>query len=290
MSSSPTVSVIVPAYNAAPTLRACLESLCALTYPQTQSEFVVVDNGSTDGTRAIIEAFAPRVRYLYESKRGRSTAQNCGIAHARGEIIALTDADCVAAPQWLAELIEPLFDETVGVVGGPVRSMPTENAVELFGERIHNQEKAICVYKPPYVATANWASRRELLQTLGGFDETLARGQDTDMAWRILQTGKRLVYQPQAIVYHRNERTVRAWFHAGYAHGYYSVWVTRKHEKFLQSFGYRRVNRYGYVRVVNSLREYLATRSITALCDAAFNGGKRLGKLAGSLRAGYLDL
>jgi GT2 family glycosyltransferase len=264
--------------------------LCAQTHPRTEFEILVVDNGSKDETRAIVEAFAPRVRYLYEGKRGRSAAQNCGIAHARGESIAFTDADCIAEPQWLGQLIEPLQDENVGVAGGAIHSVSTDSPIELFGEQIHNQEKAICVYKPPYVATANWASPRELLQTLGGFDESLVRGQDTDMAWRILQAGKQLAYQPQAIVYHRNERTVRAWFHAGYAHGYYSVWVTRKHEKFLQSFGYRRVNRNVYRRVIASFREYLTTRSITALCDAAFNSGKRLGKLTGSLRAGYLDL
>lgn len=290
MSSAPKVSVTVPAYNAALTLRACLESLCAQTYPQTEFEILVVDNASRDDTPSILKAFAPRVRSVYENKRGRSAAQNCGIAHARGERIAFTDADCIAEPQWLAQLTEPLGDETVGAVGGAIRSMPTTNAIELFGEQIHNQEKAICVYKPPYVATANWASPRALLQELGGFDETLARGQDTDMAWRILQSGKRLAYQSRAIVYHRNESAARAWFRVGCAHGYYSVFVNRKHQKFLQTFGYRRVNGAAYARVLAAFANYLATRSTDALCDAAFNGGKRVGKWVGSLRAGFLDL
>lgn len=290
MSFAPMASIVVPAYNAQATLRACLDSLCAQTYAQTLYEILVVDNASSDATRAIIQAFAPRVQYLYESKRGRSTAQNCGIAHARGEVVAFTDADCVVEPQWLARLIEPLQDETVGVVGGAIRSMPTDNAVELFGEQIHNQEKAICVYKPPYVATANWASPRRLLQELGGFDETLVRGQDTDLAWRILQAGKRLVYQPTAVIYHPHARTVRAWFQVGCLHGYYSVFVNRKHAAFLQTFGYRRVHGAVYRRVVSAFGEYLTTRSTEALCDAAFNGGKRVGKLVGSLRAGYVDL
>lgn len=290
MSFLPAVSVIVPAYNAAHTLRACLGSLCAQTYPQTKFEILVVDNDSRDDTRAMIESFAPRVRYLHKERRGRSAAQNCGIAHARSEIVALTDADCTAEPEWLARVIEPLHDETVGVAGGAIRSMPTTNAIELFGEQIHNQEKAICVYKPPYVATANWASPRKLLLDAGGFDETLVRGQDTDMAWRILQTGKRLVYQPAAVIYHRNEGTVGAWFRAGCLHGYYSVPVNYKHREFLQSFGYRRVHRTVYKRVFSGLRAYLATRSTVALCDFAFHSGKRLGKLAGSLRAGYLEL
>ena len=290
MSFQPTVSVIVPAYNARATLNACLTSLLDLTYPRDKMELLVVDNNSRDDTRVIIESFAPRVQYLHEKKRGPAAARNCGIAHAHGDIIAFTDADCIVERDWLTELVQPLANEHVGIVGGAIRSTRLDNAVEKFGEEINNQEKAICVYKPAYVATANWASPRAVLMDAGGFDDNLRGGEDTDLAWRILQLGKRLVYQPTAIIYHRNESTVRGLFREGFQHGYNSVLVNRKHETFLQPFRARGFQRASYVRLAASLREYLGTRSTEALCDFTFNLGKKFGKLVGSVRVGYLEL
>lgn len=290
MSFLPFVTIVIPAYNAETTLPACLKSLCELTYPQTQTEIIVVNNNSQDNTRAVIQTFAPRVRCLDEKKRGPAAARNCGIAHAQGEIIAFTDADCIVEPDWLTRLIVPLRDETVGAVGGAILSARSKNPIELFGEQIHSQENAICLYKPGYVATPNWASPKNLLLQLGMFDEQFQGGEDTDLAWRILQAGKRLAYQPSARVYHRNATTLRGLFHEGFQHGYHSVFVNRRHERFLRAFGYSRLHRYGYVRLVASLREHVVTHSTFALCDFTFNSGKKVGKLFGSLRTGYLEL
>jgi glycosyltransferase involved in cell wall biosynthesis len=282
--------VVVPAYNAEATLGACLASLLELTYPAAKIELLVVDNGSRDGTRAIIESFAPRVRPLAETKRGPAAARNRGIAEARGEIIAFTDADCVVDPDWLTQLIEPLSDPAAGIAGGAIRATQPCNQIEAFGEKIHDHEKAICVYEPPYVITMNWASPRAVLENTGGFDETLLRGEDVDLAWRILRAGKRFAYQPRAIIAHRNERTLRGLFREGIQHGYCSVLVNRKHEAFLEGCGHLRVNRASYEAALAALREYVRTRSMTALCDFTFRAGNKLGKLAGSARHGYLEL
>lgn len=284
------VSVIVPAYNAQATLRACLDSLCALALPRAHMEILVVDNASRDNTRAIIEAYAPRAQYLYEKKRGPAAARNCGIMHARGEWVAFTDADCVVERAWLTALVQPLADENVGIVGGAIRALKAENEIEQFGDRINDQEKAICVYKPPYVASANWASPRHLVRAVGMFDERLGRGEDVDLAWRIFQMGKQIAYAPDAIVYHRNEATWSGLFRQGIEHGYHSVWVHRKHAAFLESYGCTRFHRASYARLAASVREYLTTRAADARCEFTFNGGKKLGKLLGSLRAGYLEL
>lgn len=286
----PTVSVVIAAYNAQATLRDCLESLCAMTYAHPPPEILVVDNASTDNTRTIIESYAPRVQYLHEKKRGPAAARNRGIARARGDVIAFTDADCIVTPDWLTRLVEPLCDEKVGIVGGAIRSVAPCNAIELLGERIHDHEKAICFSKPAYVITMNWASPRRELEQLSGFDEKLLRGEDSDLAWRILQTGKQLVYQPKALVFHRNESTWRGLFREGFHHGYHSVFVTRKHKTFLLEFGYRRLNRHSYMHIIASLRQYFDTRSVEAGFDFTFNTGKKLGKFIGSLRAGYIDL
>lgn len=290
MSAAPTVSVIVPAYNAQATLGACLDSLLRLSYPAERMELLVVDNGSRDGTRAILESFAPRVRAHAERKRGPGAARNCGIAKAQGEIIAFTDADCVVDSNWLTQLIEPLADAGVGIVGGAIRAIEPCNEIERYGEYVHDHEKAICEYEPPYVITMNWASPRTVLERTGGFDESLRRGEDVDLAWRILQSGGRFAYQPRAVVTHGNERTLRGLFREGLQHGYYAVLVNRKHEAFLKGYGHLRVNRGSYQRILATLGEYVHTRSAFALCDFTFRSGYKLGKIAGSARHGYVEL
>jgi GT2 family glycosyltransferase len=289
MSFRPTVSVVVAAYNAQATLRACLDSLCAMTDAHPP-EILVVDNASSDNTPAIIRSFAPRVQYSYETKRGPAAARNRGIGYAQGDIIAFTDADCIVEPDWLTRLVEPLRVEKVGIVGGTIRSAPPGSAIQAFSDRINDHEKAICFFKPAFAITMNWASPRTDLEHLGGFDEKLLRGEDSDLAWRILQTGKQLVYQPTAIIYHRNESTLRGLFRKGFQHGYYSVFVNRKHKTFLEGFGHRGFNRHSYIYLMTSLGQYLATRSVEASCDFTFNSGKKLGKLIGSVRAGYVNL
>lgn len=290
MSRLPTVSVIIPARNAQATLGACLESVCAVTYPSDLFEICVVDNNSRDTTRAIIESFAPRVQYLVETKPGPAAARNCGIRRSRGKWIAFTDADCVVEPEWLASLLQFWQDETVGIVGGAIRALHRNNVVEHFGEQICDQEKAICVDKPASVASANWASPRRVLMDAGLFDDALRGGEDTDLAWRILQSGKRLVYQPTAIVRHRNARTMRGLWGEGFQHGFNSVLVRRKHQSFLKAYGYRRIDPASYAHLLTTGRAYLATRAPEPLCNLAFSSGKKFGKLVGSLRAGYLEL
>jgi GT2 family glycosyltransferase len=125
---------------------------------------------------------------------------------ARGEVVAFTDADCVVEPGWLASLVAPLSDESIGIVGGKILAKRPCNPIEEFGERIHDHELAINVYEPPHVITMNWASRVSVLRE-NLFDEKFLRSQDVDLSYRILQQGYEFVFTPAAVVYHRNEKT-----------------------------------------------------------------------------------
>lgn len=227
--ATPDVTIVIAVDNGATTIAACVSSLLAVRYPRERLEVVVVDNGSTDGTLERLRAFGDDIRVLHEPTRGASAARNCGIRGARGELIAFTDADCVVEPGWLAALVAPLGDSLVGVVGGPILSRAGGNRIEQFGEVIHDQHRAIENEHPPYVASGNWASRRDVLVGVGLFDDGLRRAQDVDLAWRILQSGHRLVYAPDAIVRHRNEQTVWGLVKEGYVHGLHGVRMSRKH-------------------------------------------------------------
>jgi glycosyltransferase involved in cell wall biosynthesis len=213
------VSIVVPVWNGAATIGACLDSLLAIDYPSPRLELIVVDNASTDDTARILERYAREVRIVREETRGSAAARNAGIREATGDLIALTDADCVVDRNWLQHLVDPLNDPRVGIVGGRILASPPGNPIERFGERIHDHRRAIEEYNPPYAITMNWASHRNLFPSVGFFNETLLRGSDAEMAFRIGARGYRLVYRHEAVVYHRNEATLHGLFAEGIAHG-----------------------------------------------------------------------
>jgi glycosyltransferase involved in cell wall biosynthesis len=230
--SLPPVTVVVPAYNAAATIEECVASLLALDY-DGPLELVVVDNGSTDATRALVAGLGATV--LEETRRGPAAARNTGLRHATTELVAFTDADCTVEPEWLARLVAPLADATVGIAGGRILARLGANEAERFGELIHDHQAAIEVWRPPYVITMSWASRRAVLEEAGGFDETLRRGEDVDLSWRIAATGRRLVYVPDASVRHRNERTLAGLAREGLLHGLAAGPVLRRHAALVEA-------------------------------------------------------
>lgn len=214
-----TFSIIVAVRNGMPTLRLCLDALLKLEWPEDDREIIVVDNGSDDGTGAVLQSYGRSIVLRTEFKRGASAARNHGLRAARGRYVAILDADCVAHSRWLNALLPALQHDGVGVVGGRIRARQRDNRIARFGERIHDQQKAIEVHRPPYVSTSNWASPAAVLREHGGFDENLLRGQDADLAWRIYTSGYRLVYAPDAIVDHHHETTFAGLFSEGVMHG-----------------------------------------------------------------------
>jgi GT2 family glycosyltransferase len=232
----PSTSVVVAAYQAAATVGDCLESLVRLEFPSDRLEIVCVDNDSTDDTARIARSFAPVVTTVHESRRGAAAARNRGVAVASGEVVAFTDADCTVSPSWLRSLVPPLADARVGVAGGAILARRPCNWIERFGERIHDHRASISQSEPPSAITMNWASRRDVFERFGGFDERFLRCQDADLSLRIVRAGLELVYVDDAVVYHRNERTVAGLIREGYVHGYHAHAVLALHHDYLRAF------------------------------------------------------
>jgi cellulose synthase/poly-beta-1,6-N-acetylglucosamine synthase-like glycosyltransferase len=274
MTSPPPVSVVVPAYNAERTIDECVRSLLALRYPASRLQLVMVDNDSRDGTARALARYGDRIAVVRETRRGPGAARNAGLRVAEGALVAFTDSDCVVDRDWLARLLSPLADPQVGVAGGAILALPPTGEIERYGETIHDHRKAIEVFDPPYAITMSWASRREVLYELGGFDPWFRRGEDVDLSYRVVQAGYRLAFVPDAVVYHRNERTLAGLFREGCAHGFYGVRTRRRHARFLHELGHGRSRAAPWTRAAGA----------RSRCEAAFLAGKAAGDLVGTLR------
>jgi len=232
------VSVIVATHNRAPLLRETLDALLAQVTPAGLGwEILVVDNRSTDGTRALVQAMTARsrgrLRYLFAPRLGKSRALNLGIEAARGTVIALTDDDVSPAVDWVATAAEVLDRWAADGAGG--RILPRWEAAPpswlLENERLLDHLAIMEFNEPeilriggaryPQVWGANMVFRRNALRSFGGFDSM--RGpvgrkryceEDTDIVRRMLRQGRRIVYDPGLTVSHRipRARLRRAYF------------------------------------------------------------------------------
>ena len=217
----PSVSVIVPVRDGASTIADALDAILATEYPPERREIIAVDNGSTDATASLIRARP--VRYLQEPCRGVSNARNMGIAQSEGEILAFIDADCIAEPQWLPELVRPFADPEVGAVGGHLAHAPPTTAAERQAVRMLGSWQQFAFNSDPaYPVTANAAYRRDVIHRIGGFDPRMTRAQDVELGLRFQeQSGLRLAYASRATARHRNRSTQLSFFRQqlGWAYG-----------------------------------------------------------------------
>jgi GT2 family glycosyltransferase len=163
----------------------------------------VVDNGSSDDTAAVARAAGATV--LTETQRGSYRARNKGWRSTDAEIIAFTDGDCIPDPRWLAELIAPFRDPSVGAVGGAIVQAELVSASQrwMVERKFLDQAQNAAHDFLPFFATANVAYRRSMLEMLDGFEEAYLSGGDCDMSWRVQALGgRRLVYRAEARVEH----------------------------------------------------------------------------------------
>ncbi len=274
----PHASVVVAARDAAATLGDCVASLLALDYPADRLDVIVVDNDSHDDTARVIAGFGARVTGVHELRRGAAAARNRGLAAVQGPIVAFTDADCTVDRGWLRALAAALDDTAVGVSGGAIRAYRPATSMERFVEELHDHAVAMRE-KPPYAITMSWASRTAVLRDLGGFDARLLRGQDVDLAWRVVRAGYRLRYVAEAVVYHRNPATFADLFRQGYLHGRGESALRRIHAAHLAAAG---AALHPVRRLARDVARFRHVRSLRpALYRLVFDLGKVCGGLAG---------
>jgi glycosyltransferase involved in cell wall biosynthesis len=210
VSPPPLVSVIIPVFNDAARLRDCLAALERQSWPRERLQVIVVDNGSTDDLGTVLEAFPSVVRDL-EGRPGSYAARNRGLELARGEILALTDSDCLPEPGWIAAGVAELqAHPEVGIVGGNVELRAADparpTAVELH-ELLWGFPQEAYVTADRYSVTANLFTWRTVMDRVGPFDAALKSGGDRDWGTRAAKAGIGIRYAPDAVVGHPARRT-----------------------------------------------------------------------------------
>jgi len=228
LDKTPRVSVVVCSYNGGPTLEQCLRSLLALDYPDY--EVIVVDDGSTDDTRAILARY-PAVRAIHQANRGLSAARNVGLQAATGAIIAYTDSDCYADPDWLTHLVHQLERGGASAVGGPNLSPPdgwlAACVAAAPGQPTHVLESDQVA---EHIPGCNMAFRREALEAINGFDpEYRKAGDDVDVCWRLQQAGHWITIAPGAFVWHHRRQNPRAYLRQQLGYGEAEALLQFKH-------------------------------------------------------------
>ena len=208
------ISTVLTTYNRSTMLAAALKGLLNQDAGGVRYEILVIDNNSTDGTRALVEGLIAeghsRLRYIFEPKQGISHGRNAGIAAAHGAIIAFTDDDVVVTDNWIATLRRALVENPgIGYVGGKILPRWTEPPPSWL--TVHhwwplalldagNERFLVNASNPLCLPTANAAFRRSVFSKVGPYSPEFSGREDHEMYLRLWDAGVEGLYVPDLVV------------------------------------------------------------------------------------------
>ena len=219
------VSVLICTYKRKQLLEKCLKSLIDYAF-ELPDEIVIVD-GEKGELKEVVERWKakfPNIKLVPTENINLANSRNKGLPYCSGEIIALTDDDCLVEKDWVQK-IKRLHKEhpEAGVIGGRVKSV---------GDRLIDKVSDLVIFpfpkKPAYlrtVAGANCSYKIDAIKKVSGYDENLFRGEDVDFNWRIIKAGYKIYYDPNLVVYHHHRSTWKGLFYQLFMYGrnYYLV-------------------------------------------------------------------
>ena len=204
----PNVSVIIPCYNSEKTIRETIESVLAQTY--RDFEIIVVDDGSTDGSKDVILSFGTKLTYIYQENKGQSAAQNTGIRFAKGDYLAFVDADDLWLPQKLEKQIHLLNVKGVEWCYCDCfyfRDGYADKIIEKFSRKVYKPHEGWVLRKlllGNFISSATPLVSKALIMRCGLFDESqdIRIGQDWDH-WLRLAANAEVAYVNEPLAMHR---------------------------------------------------------------------------------------
>jgi glycosyltransferase involved in cell wall biosynthesis len=282
------VTVAIPVRNGARVIGEQLAALAAQDYPEPW-ELVVVDNGSTDATRDVVEAYReqlPTVRIVSEPRPGIGPARNRALHEAAGDVLLICDADDVVQPGWLAAMVRA--SASYSMVGGRcVAALISDPMAVAWRGELPADRLPVALDTHPFVPGGNCAVHVGAARAIGGWDESFAGGaDDVDFSWRLAQAGYSLGFAPGAVLAYRYRSGLRALVRQFYRYGVTEVPLHRRH----QDWGLPRYRpRDLAARWVALARQ--APRQLRRQPDRGVwlrEASYRAGRLAGSIRQRHL--
>src|SRR3989338_5275780 len=224
------ISVVTAVLNRKHQIKKYLDAILSSNYKDY--EVIVVDGNSTDGTKEILYEYSKKNRKLkvfIEKKPGRNAARNLGIKKTRGRIIIFVDSDCIVSRNWMREIVKPFSDKSVGGVIG--RTVADKKG--LFWYHMENDYLQFIGHNSAY--------RKSIIKNLNGFDLRFKTAkEDTDLAWRVIEGGYKVVYCPTAIMRHLSRR-ISIFYRIKNQYTYiYDGLLRRKHKELYRKYFYDR--------------------------------------------------
>jgi glycosyltransferase involved in cell wall biosynthesis len=281
------ISLIVCTRDRCQKLVRSLESVRQTSFERPW-ELIIVDNGSTDDTAAVVQEFIRRnsiqAVYLFEPKAGKSAGLNTALKVAQGQILAFTDDDCYPAPDFLSQVWSAFDDPSVGYIGGRIMLHDPADYPMTINEsmtpRTFPARSFVCA---GCVQGANMAFRRRVLLDIGGFDPVFGPGalfpaaEDIEAISRASAMGWKGEYRPEAVVRHHHGRnaanaaTLWKWYAIGSGafhmkillRGHHFLWFARslyqlrwryKHSRTFVLWELVGAAKYGYIFLTQILR------------------------------------
>ncbi len=224
------ISVVVPAFNVDKTIGACLDALLAQTAPRDGYEVIVVDDGSTDQTRAVAETRG--VKVLAQPNCGAAAARNLGAQNARGDILLFIDADSVPDARWIEAMVAPFADASIAGASGVKKTRQTNlwaRYVQL--EYDFKYDRMDAHGTTDFIDSSTAGYRREVFNSNGGFDTTLMEAEDTDLSFRLAERGCAMVLVRDAIVYHTHPESLFEYLRRKYRYAIWRAAVYARHPR-----------------------------------------------------------
>ncbi len=202
------ISIIIPAYNEEDVIASCLGAISNMEFPKADYETILVDNGSTDRTKQIAAQFD--VKIFTEPGKNVSGLRNLGAEHAKGEILAFVDADCIVSPQWLKRASFHIRDNRLAAWGAPPEIPENPTWVQEAWFVIRKKESELEYVD--WLESMNLFVRKTSFRDIGGFNESLVTCEDVDFCYRISRYGKILSDTNLKVVHLGEAHTAAAFF------------------------------------------------------------------------------
>jgi GT2 family glycosyltransferase len=229
----PGVSFVVPVHNGEASLEAALTAILAQDDGRA-IEVVVVEDGSRDGSSAIIERYAAmgKIRVIEGPRRGAAAALNAGFRAAHHAIVCQVDQDVIVGPGWMSQLVDALSDPGVAAAQGYyVADVAANFWARVMGLDLEERYGRLSGRFVDHVCTGNTAYRVEAILQVGLFDESFGYGYDNDMSYRLVPAGYRLAFCKEARSVHRWRESGVTYLKQQYGVGFGRLDLVAKHRR-----------------------------------------------------------